>query len=280
MAQTDGDQIGCRVTVNGVVREQQSCRRAQRPDVLPGEVRMTRHDAPRPNAHRSRRTEPSARPIPHSIRIFAIPIILFWVSSTVIVNVIAPHARSRRRGAFGADGSRGRAIDEGDEADGQQLPRVQLQQHDDGRPGGPAATRPRRARLLRRDHPQTAPGPEHIQHIQDFWGDTLTAAGAQSADGKAAYVQVNLAGNQGTDAGQQVRGGRPQGRRRDEAAPPGVKAYVTGPAALTDDLHVIGNASLAKITLFTLVAIAGMLLVVYRSIVTTLIQLFLTFVGC
>ena len=29
--------------------------------------------------------------------------------------------------------------------------------------------------------------PEHIQHIQDFWGDTLTAAGAQSADGKASF---------------------------------------------------------------------------------------------
>ena len=58
-----------------------------------------------------------------------------------------------------------------------------------------------------------------------------------------------------------------------------MKAYVTGPAALTDDLHVIGNASLAKITLFTLAAIAVMLLVVYRSIVTTLVQLFLTFVG-
>ena len=40
--------------------------------------------------------------------------------------------------------------------------------------------------------------PKHIQHIQDFWGDRLTAAGAQSADGKGAYVQVNLAGNQGT----------------------------------------------------------------------------------
>ena len=33
--------------------------------------------------------------------------------------------------------------------------------------------------------------------MQDFWGDPLTAAGAQSADGKAAYVQVYLAGNMG-----------------------------------------------------------------------------------
>ena len=38
---------------------------------------------------------------------------------------------------------------------------------------------------------------KHVQHVQDFWGDPLTAAGSQSSDGKAAYVQVFLAGNQG-----------------------------------------------------------------------------------
>ena len=37
----------------------------------------------------------------------------------------------------------------------------------------------------------------HVEHVQDFWSDPLTAAGAQSNDGKAAYVQVYLAGNQG-----------------------------------------------------------------------------------
>ncbi len=39
---------------------------------------------------------------------------------------------------------------------------------------------------------------EHIQHVQNFWGDPLTAAGSQSSDVKAAYVMVYLAGNQGT----------------------------------------------------------------------------------
>ncbi|HPZ93569.1 MAG TPA: MMPL family transporter, partial [Mycobacterium sp.] len=34
----------------------------------------------------------------------------------------------------------------------------------------------------------------HVQNVQDFWGDPLTASGAQSADGKAAYVQLYLAG--------------------------------------------------------------------------------------
>ncbi len=86
---------------------------------------------------------------------------------------------------------------------------------------------------------------------------------------------LNLAGNQGTtlanesvEAVHKVIDHHP--------APPGVQAYVTGPAALSDDMHLIGNASLAKITLFTLGAIAIKLLLVYRSIVTTLIQLFMT----
>ncbi len=43
---------------------------------------------------------------------------------------------------------------------------------------------------------------KHVEHVQDLWGDRLTAAGAQSADSKAVYVQLNLAGNQGTTVGQ------------------------------------------------------------------------------
>jgi putative drug exporter of the RND superfamily len=30
----------------------------------------------------------------------------------------------------------------------------------------------------------------HVEHVQDFWSDPLTAAGSQSVDGKGAYVQV------------------------------------------------------------------------------------------
>jgi putative drug exporter of the RND superfamily len=117
--------------------------------------------------------------------------------------------------------------------------------------------------------------PQHIQHIQDFWSDRLTAAGVQSADAKGAYVMLNIAGNQGqTLANDSVEAARDVLDRTP--APPGVKAYVTGPAALSDDMHMIGNASLAKITLFTLAAIAIMLFLVYRSVVTTLIQLFMT----
>ena len=39
---------------------------------------------------------------------------------------------------------------------------------------------------------------EHVQHVQYFWGDPLTAAGSQSSDGKAALIQVYLVGDAGS----------------------------------------------------------------------------------
>src|ERR1700761_7996169 len=85
--------------------------------------------------------------------------------------------------------------------------------------------------------------PKHVEHVQDLWGDRLTAAGAQSADGKAAYAQLNLAGNQGTTLGQEsVAAVRNIVNRTPP--PPGVKAYVTGPSALVTDMQHSGNKSI------------------------------------
>src|SRR3984885_8336951 len=223
-------------------------------------------------------TKPHRPFIPHFIRIFAIPFILAWVAVTVIVNVAVPtlevvgEAHSAPMAPLDAPSMKammrmGHNFHEFD-SNSTVMVVVESQQ-----PLGEAAHRyyDDIVRKLRKDT-------KHVQHIQDFWGDRFTAAGAQSADAKGSYVQVNIAGNQGTtQANNSVEAVRKV--VDEEPAPPGVKAYVTGPAALSDDMHVIGNASLAKITLFTLGAIAIMLLLVYRSIVTTLIQLFMTFVA-
>jgi putative drug exporter of the RND superfamily len=222
-------------------------------------------------------SKPPHRPfIPHFIRIFAIPIILGWVALTVVVNVAVPSLEvvgenhSAPMAPLDAPSMKAmmRMGHNFKEFNSNSTVMVVLEGQ---KPLGAAAHRyyDDIIRKLRQD-------PEHVQHIQDFWGDRFTAAGAQSADAKGAYVQVNIAGNQGTtQANESVEAVRKV--VDNEPAPPGVKAYVTGPAALSDDMHVIGNASLAKITLFTLGAIAIMLLLVYRSIVTTLIQLFMTF---
>ena len=72
---------------------------------------------------------------------------------------------------------------------------------------------------------------KHVEHVQDLWGDRLTAAGAESQDGKAVYVQLNLAGNTGTTLGQQSIAAVRNIVDRTPA-PPGITVYLTGPAAL------------------------------------------------
>jgi putative drug exporter of the RND superfamily len=112
----------------------------------------------------------------------------------------------------------------------------------------------------------------HIEHIQDFWGDPLTSGGSQSKDGKAAYVQVYLRGNQGealsnesVDAVRHVVATTPP--------PVGVKAYVTGIGPLLSDTMDVGSTSTQKVTGITLLVIVVMLLIVYRSISSVLIVL-------
>src|SRR5271167_2638706 len=113
---------------------------------------------------------------------------------------------------------------------------------------------------------------KHVEHVQDMWSDPLTGAGAQSNDGKAAYVQVYLAGNQGEAlANESVEA--VQSIVKSVPPPKGVKAYVTGPAALSADQHMAGDRSVQVITLCTFTVIIAMLLLVYRSIITLLLTL-------
>jgi putative drug exporter of the RND superfamily len=114
--------------------------------------------------------------------------------------------------------------------------------------------------------------PKHVEHVQDLWGDRLTAPGAQSADSKAVYVQLNLAGNQGTPLGNESVGAVRNIVART-TPPPGVKAYVTGPAPLVADMQHSGDNSILKITLVTVAMIFVMLLFVYRSIITVILLL-------
>ncbi|MDT5145370.1 MAG: putative drug exporter of the superfamily, partial [Mycobacterium sp.] len=112
----------------------------------------------------------------------------------------------------------------------------------------------------------------HVLSVQDFWGDPLTAAGAQSNDGKSATVQVNLAGNQGEPlANESVEAVRKI--VNSVPPPPGIKAYVTGVAALAADLHHSGDKSMLRITATTVAVILIVLLFVYRSIVTVILLL-------
>ena len=114
--------------------------------------------------------------------------------------------------------------------------------------------------------------PKHVLHIQDFWGDQLTSSAAQSADGKAAYVQVNIAGMPASALGNEsVEAIRDIVARTPD--PPGVKAYVTGPGAIVADMSHSGDKTLILVTAVSLAVIFTMLLLVYRSIITVILLL-------
>ena len=112
----------------------------------------------------------------------------------------------------------------------------------------------------------------HVQHVQYFWGDPLTAAGSQSNDGKAALIQLYLEGNSGeSKANQSVEAVRKI--IDDTPGPPGVKAYLSGPAPLIADNFAVGAQGSGKTTALTFAVIAVMLLIVYRSFLTMFLTL-------
>ncbi|BBY62464.1 MMPL/RND family transporter [Mycolicibacterium helvum] len=114
---------------------------------------------------------------------------------------------------------------------------------------------------------------KHVQNIQNFWGDPLTRGAAESDDGKAAYVQVLLSGKPGEAlANESVQS--VQHIIEQTPAPPGVKAYVTGPAALAADMSRAGNSTVTTITLVSIAVIFLTLLIVYRSPLTVIVLLF------
>ncbi|OBJ83277.1 RND family transporter [Mycobacterium sp. 1245852.3] len=217
-----------------------------------------------PHASRSR--------IAHTIRVLAVPIILGWIVIIALLNTVVPQleAVGKMRAVSMSPNDApsmiatkrvGKVFHEYDTSSS-----VMVVIEGD-KPLGADAHQfyDRLVQKMRDDK-------KHVQHVQDFWGDSFTAAAAQSVDGKAAYVQVYIGGDQGEAlANESVEAVRDV--IASTRAPAGVKAYVTGPAASSADQNATGDKSMQVITLLTFVVIIGMLLIVYRSLVTVCIVL-------
>ena len=215
--------------------------------------------------------------IPHVIRLACVPILLFWLALTVLVNTAAPQLE-----AVGQQHSVSLAPN--DAPSMKAMKRVGQDFHEFNSNSSVMIVLEGDQQLGDDAHhyydgliKTLQSDPKHVEHIQDFWGDPLTAAGSQSADGKAAYVQLYLAGNQGESlANESVQAVRDI--VASDPPPPGLKAYVTGPAALTADQHNAGDKSVRMITMVTIGVITLMLLLVYRSIVTVILVLGMVFI--
>jgi RND superfamily putative drug exporter len=210
--------------------------------------------------------------MPHSIRLLAVPIVLLWVGFAAVTNIAVPKleavAQAHQVGMSSPDAPSFQAMKRigkvFQEFDSDSAAMIVLE---GDKPLGDDAHRFYDTLVHKLEQDK-----KHVQHVQDFWGDPLTAAGSQSNDGKAALVQVYLAGNQGDAlASESVDAVR---TIVDETPPPnGVKAYVTGAAPLITDQFEVGNKGILKVTAITLLVILVMLFWVYRSIVTTILLL-------
>ena len=206
------------------------------------------------------------------VRKLSLPIILGWLAITLLVSIGVPsleeiakeHAVSMSTKDASSVKAMARIGEDFKQSNSDSVAMVVLEGE---QPLGDAAHRYYDA-LIR----QFRADPKHVQSIQDFWADPLTASGAQSADGKAAYVQLSLAGNQtealsteSVDAVSKIVDRTP--------APPGVKAYVTGTAPFEAEGNRVGEKGIVKIMLATVTVIFIMLLLVYRSITTVILLL-------
>ncbi|SHQ69531.1 MMPL/RND family transporter [Mycobacteroides abscessus] len=229
----------------------------------------------------SNRNEPPTEPLPtlsrppflaRMIHRLAVPIILGWLAIAVILSISVPSLEQVEKGhavamspdaapSFQATQRMGKLFDESNSnavamivVEGQQpLGDDTHRYYDD---------------LIRQLKADTT----HVQHVQDFWGDQMTQAAAQSLDGKATYVQVALTDpRQGASANQSVEAVR--GIVDRTQAPQGVKAFVTGPAAFAADLGPAGNRTVLLVTGLSLAVIFTMLLLVYRSVVSVILML-------
>jgi RND superfamily putative drug exporter len=114
---------------------------------------------------------------------------------------------------------------------------------------------------------------QHVQYVMDLWGKPITAAGAQSIDGKATYVLLRLAGNVGQiQANQSVEAVRDIVAK--DSPPQGLKVYVSGSAPMASDTLSIANSSLNNITIITVILIFVMLLIVYRSLTNVAVPMY------
>lgn len=204
--------------------------------------------------------------IPRILRVFCVPVLLGWLALTVILNVVVPQLE-----VVGEKHSVSLTPDDAPSLQAMKLIGKVFKESDSNSSA---------MIVLEGDNPlgieahkyydglvtKLEADTKHVQHVQNFWGDPLTSAGVQSADGKAAYVQLYLAGNQGealaNESAQAVKDAVAA------ASPPaGLKVYVTGQAALLSDQQRVGDKSLQLVTAVTIGVIVVTLLLVYRSIV-------------
>ncbi|MCV7031287.1 MMPL/RND family transporter [Mycobacterium sherrisii] len=203
---------------------------------------------------------------------FAVPIVLGWVALVIVLSASVPSLESvgQERAVALSPGDApsyeamkriGKVFNEGDSDNSAMIVL------EGTKPLGDEAHR-YYDRLVAKLRAET----RYVRSVPDLWGDPLTASGVQSNDGKAAYVEVNLAGDRGERlAGESIESVR--SIVNGMTAPAGVTVWITGASVIATDMHQSGDRSMMKMIVASVVVISLVLLVVYRSMVTVVLLL-------
>ena len=223
---------------------------------MQGEIRVSEHQASEPRAKRPF--------VPRMVRTFAIPIIFFWSLLAITTNTFMPQVERVAEELAGPmvphyAPSQRALLHIGEKFHESNSTNLTMVVFEANRPLGDQDHRYYDDLMLRLQHDT-----RHVQYVMDLWGKPFTAAGAQSVDGKCAYVLLRLAGDIG-----QIEANESVDAVRDivakDTTPPGLKVYVSGAAPLASDTLKIANASLNNVTIVTIILIIVLLLLVYRN---------------
>lgn len=150
----------------------------------------------------AQRTSVERRPrLARTIRVLALPIVVVWLLIAVGVNVFVPQLEK-----VAEDVSVPLSPSDAPSVTGMKHIGQKFKEYDSDnlvlvtlvgdKPLGEDAHRfyDDLVKKIQQDH-------EHVEHALNFWGQRFTASGVESYDHKAAYVQVNLRGDQGGAVG-------------------------------------------------------------------------------
>jgi RND superfamily putative drug exporter len=225
------------------------------------------------NANPHKAPKPSG-PINFGIFLFRFPvvIILFWLLSAILLNALIPQLEGvieHHAGSFLPDDSASvqtiekmghRFGDAGSNNFGYMLLESEHRLDDKAHAFYASVLS-----KLNSDH-------AHVLATMDLWSNPSLAPASESADGKAAYVLINLRGNMGTAlAGESTESVR--NTIAESHAPPGVNVFLTGPSVVVNDEFAAMGKSITLLLIACAALISVVLLCVYRSVSTAAVPL-------
>lgn len=219
------------------------------------------------------------RPLPaRLLYIFALPVIVSWLALAGVLNLAVPQLetviKGHARSFLPDDAASVQAIAKmGDYFGGAGTNNFVYLLIEGDEPLGDGAHQYYSTVLERIDQDK-----KHVNSSMDLWSDPQFAPANESADGKVAYVLLNLAGNMGTalamESTQAVRD-----IIAESPPPDGLSAHLTGPSAVVNDELVSINDSILLLLISCGLLVGAILLWVYRSPITVSMPLLVAGAG-